>query len=71
MYATDNWKPEIIEMLLASGAKVNTQDVNGWTALMVAATHQNINSVINFLQPVQMLIYKTKRHHSTNACSIP
>ncbi len=39
--ASENDHPGVIELLLTSGADVNAQDINGYTAFMIASYFVN------------------------------
>jgi len=42
--------PETAKMLIDAGAHVNEQEINGWTALMFAVMHGDMESVENLIE---------------------
>jgi ankyrin repeat protein len=49
MYAMASGKPKIFESLLAKKCNLNAQDVDGTTALMIAAATQGYEKIVELL----------------------
>lgn len=45
MWSADNGHTEIVKVLIQKGAAVNTQDLDGWTALMKAVYKKHVEIV--------------------------